>query len=440
MWKDKELQGAATGQVEKSIRQEDKKLKYVEAGELFQLNSKGDDVVPADGTAKEDVANKTLDAYVAPIVAKKINRHKRSVPSTKYKVPTVEVEAAERSSNPDFETYQDVMRCGGIGFVLMLVLAVIGVIVGVVVSTSGGTSSSSASGSTMTNSCGGTTKSSTKKKTTSTSSGSSSITSDPTSVSYSLADFAIGDWGSTVTQDSCCTRSSPYNDYDINADDSVANVMNQQAGDADVPPKIIISYGDNWYWTGINSDDGRDTRFTTTFEDKYDGNNIKTIPWANVLGNHDCSGPDYICSDLDDGTAACASSTELVTALKNKFSWQSMYSFGVSTSGVSIGIFNVDLGDADTHGSLQTCCECYGYACADDDTCDNISRGDDACCDNDADGGIQKESTSGITMYADYVENVWTYDGTEYGFFSLSIINVASVACNMKILYAIKID
>ncbi|KAF4316140.1 hypothetical protein BBO99_00008882 [Phytophthora kernoviae] len=292
----------------------------------------------------------------------------------------------------------------------------------------------------MTNSCGGTTKSSTKKKTTSTSSGSSSITSDPTTVSYSLADFAIGDWGSTVTQDSCCTRSSPYNDYDINADDSVANIMNQQAGDADVPPKIIISYGDNCYWTDINSDDGRDICFTTTFEDKYDGDNIKTIPWANVLGNHDYSGPDYICSDLDDGTATCASSTELVTALKNKFSWQSMYSFGVSTSGVSIGIFNVDLGDADTHGSSQTCCECYGYVCADDDTCDNISRGDDACCDNGAGGGIQKESNSGITTYADYVENVWTYDGTEYGFFSLSIINVAFVACNMKIPYAIKID
>ncbi|RLN51439.1 hypothetical protein BBJ29_008785 [Phytophthora kernoviae] len=34
--------------------------------------------------------------------------------------------------------------------------------------------------------------------------------------------------------------------------------------------------------------------------------------------------------------------------------------------------------------------------------------------DNGAGGGIQKESVSGITTYADYVENVWTYDGTEY--------------------------
>ncbi|KAG2502417.1 hypothetical protein JM18_009588 [Phytophthora kernoviae] len=81
----------------------------------------------------------------------------------------------------------------GIGFVLMFVLAVIAVIVGVVVSTSEGTSSSSVSGSTATDICGGTTKSSTKKKTMSTSIGSSNIASDPTSVSYSLTDVAIGD-------------------------------------------------------------------------------------------------------------------------------------------------------------------------------------------------------------------------------------------------------
>ncbi|KAG2524783.1 hypothetical protein JM18_005234 [Phytophthora kernoviae] len=419
---------------------------------------------------------------------------------------------------------------------VVVVLAVIGVIVGVVVGTSGsdsasttdGTSSGSSSGSTTTDSSGGTTKSSTKKKTTSTSSGSSSITSDPTSVTYSLAAFAIGDWGTTVTQDSCCTRSSTYNDYDINAEDIVADLMNQQAGDADVAPKIIISHGDNFYWTGINSDGGRDTRFTTTFEDKYDGDNIKTVPWVNVLGNHDYGGADYICSGSNDDTAACSSSTELVTALKNKFSWQStytspnddrwiledhfyVYSFEDSSSGVSIDIFNVDSGDADTHGALQTCCQCYGYAGDDDDACANVARGDDSCCggdtdmyddcmaqftewsddsrkqleanianstatwkvvnshyspyahyaeagmtewfniinatgvhlwlnghthgenhdyssslgvhfvDNGAGGGIQKESASGIPTYAeDYIENVWTYDGTEYGFFSLT--------------------
>ncbi|RLN45052.1 hypothetical protein BBJ29_003137 [Phytophthora kernoviae] len=34
-------------QVEESIRQEDKKLKYVEAEQLFQLDSKGDNVAPS---------------------------------------------------------------------------------------------------------------------------------------------------------------------------------------------------------------------------------------------------------------------------------------------------------------------------------------------------------------------------------------------------------
>lgn len=420
---------------------------------------------------------------------------------------------------------------------VVVVLAIVGVIVGVVVgtggsssaSTSDGASSSSASGSSATtDSSGGTTKSSSKKTSTSTSSGSTTITSDPTSVSYSLAAFAIGDWGTTVTQDSCCTRSSTYNDYDIVAEDVVANVMNQQAAASELTPKVVISHGDNFYWTGINSDDGRDTRFTTTFEDKFDGSNIKTIPWVNVLGNHDYGGADYICSDSNDGTAACSSSTELVTALKNKFSWQStytspnddrwiledhfyVYTITDSTSGVSIDIFNVDSGDASTHGAQQTCCQCYGYAGDDDDTCDNIARGDDACCggdtdmyddcmaqftewsddsrtqlaanianstatwkvvnshyspyahydesgmdkwfeiingtgvhlwlnghthgenhdyssslgvhfvDNGAGGGIQMESASGIPTYAeDYVENLWSYGGTEYGFFSLT--------------------
>ncbi|ETM46010.1 hypothetical protein L914_09045 [Phytophthora nicotianae] len=418
---------------------------------------------------------------------------------------------------------------------VVVVCAVVGVIVGVVMTSGSSSSTSSTDGVDASSSDSSSraytsdgTASSTKKTTKSNKSGSSSITSDPTSVTYSLSAFAIGDWGTTVSQDSCCTRSSTYNDYDINAEDIVANLMNQQAGSADVAPKIIISHGDNFYWTGINSDDGRDTRFTTTFEEKYDGENIKTIPWVNVLGNHDYGGADYICSDSGDGTAACSDSDELVTALKNKFSWQSTYTspnddrwiledhFYVYTiedadSGVSIDIFNVDSGDADTHGAMQTCCQCYGYAGDDDDTCDNVSRGDDACCggdtdmydecmaqftewsddsrtqlaanianstatwkivnshynpyahyaeagmqewfdiingsdvhlwlnghthgenhdyssslgvhfvDNGAGGGIQKESASGIPTYAeDYVENLWVYDGTEYGFFSLT--------------------
>ncbi|POM69975.1 Hypothetical protein PHPALM_13683, partial [Phytophthora palmivora] len=305
---------------------------------------------------------------------------------------------------------------------VVVVLAIVGVIVGVVVtkdsssstSTSDGTSSGSTSSGSTTTSSGGTTKSSSSTKKTSTSSGSSTITSDPTSVTYSLAAFAIGDWGTTVTQDSCC-QSSGYTDYDINAENVVANVMNQQAADAEVAPKVVIGHGDNFYWSGINSEDGRDSRFTTTFEDKFDGDNIKTIPWVNVLGNHDYGGADYICSS-GDNTAKCSDSTELVTALKNKFSWQSgytspnddrwiledhfyVYTIEDSTSGVSIDIFNIDSNDADSHGAQETCCQCYGYAGDDDDTCDNISRGDDACCGGDTD--MYDACVDQLTSWAD---------------------------------------
>ncbi|GMF16520.1 unnamed protein product [Phytophthora lilii] len=416
---------------------------------------------------------------------------------------------------------------------VVVVMSIVGAIVGVVVSrdssdsasTSAGTAGSGNSGAdATTGSYSGNGKVSTSKRSTG---NASTITSDPTSATYSVAAFAIGDWGTTVTQGSCCSRSSTFNDYDINAEDVVANVMNQQAGKADVPPKCVIGHGDNFYWNGINSADGRDSRFTTTFEGKFDGLNIKTIPWVNVLGNHDYGGADYICNS-GDSAAKCSSSDELMTALKNKYSWQATYTspnddrwvledhFYVytvedSASGVSIDIFNVDSGDADSHGAMEVCCQCYGYAEGNDATCKNIARGDDDCCggdtdmfdkcfaqftawsddsrkqleanianstatwkvvnshyspyahydqdgmekwfkiikdtgvhlwlnghthgenhdysstlgvhfvDNGAGGGIQKESASGIPPYAkDYVENLWTYDGQEYGFFSLT--------------------
>jgi len=68
--------------------------------------------------------------------------------------------------------------------------------------------------------------------------------------------------------------------------------MDTQAAAAEAAPKVIISHGDNFYWGGIYSDEGRDTRFTTTFEEKYTGSNIKSVPWVNVLGNHDYGGAD----------------------------------------------------------------------------------------------------------------------------------------------------
>ncbi|GMF50976.1 unnamed protein product [Phytophthora fragariaefolia] len=416
---------------------------------------------------------------------------------------------------------------------VVVLCAVVGAIVGVLVATKSSSSSTSSEESGTAGSASGTSggSSTSKKSSTTTGSGSSAVTStvtsDPTSVTYSLAAFAIGDWGTTVTKDSCCTRSETYNNFDIVAEDVVSSLMNTQAGSADVKPKCIMSHGDNFYWTGINSEDGRDSRFTTTFEGKFDGDNLAGIPFVNVMGNHDYGGASYICSD-GDNNAKCSSSDDLVTALENKFKWQQEYTspnddrwvlkdhFYVHTiedadSGVSIDIFNVDSGDADVHAAQQVCCQCYGYSNGDDESCNSVARGDDYCCGGDTDmydacfdkftewsddsrsqlaekvkssnatwkivnshyspsvhyaetgmkkwfdildgsgihawvyghthgekhdysellgvhfvengagGGIQKESASGITTYAaDYVSNVWTYTGDEYGFFSLT--------------------
>ncbi|KAG2809242.1 hypothetical protein PC112_g16596 [Phytophthora cactorum] len=138
---------------------------------------------------------------------------------------------------------------------IVVLCAVVGAIVGVLVATKSDSSSTSseesanASGSTSSGSSGGT-SSSTSKKSSNSSTGSSSVTatvtSDPTSVTYSLAAFAIGDWGTTVTKDSCCTRSETYNNFDVVAEDVVSSLMNTQAGDADVKPKAILSHGDEY--------------------------------------------------------------------------------------------------------------------------------------------------------------------------------------------------
>ncbi|KAG7375667.1 hypothetical protein PHYPSEUDO_000293 [Phytophthora pseudosyringae] len=126
---------------------------------------------------------------------------------------------------------------------VVAILAIAGVIVSVVVSNVSSRSASTSDGKSA--------------------SGSGQAAPNPPAATYLLVAFAVGDWGTTTTQSSCCSQS------------------------ATVAPKIAISLGDNFYWNGINSADGRDSRFTSTFEDKYDGLNIKTLPWVNVLGNHD---------------------------------------------------------------------------------------------------------------------------------------------------------
>ncbi|KAG7396441.1 hypothetical protein PHYBOEH_002258 [Phytophthora boehmeriae] len=225
------------------------------------------------------------------------------------------------------------------------------------------------------------------------------VTSDPASAAYTVSAFAIGDWGTTTYKSSCCSRADSHNNYDINAEDIVASLMNTQAGNSAVKPKAIIGHGDNFYWTGINSLEGRDSRFTTTFEEKFDGANLKGIPWVNVLGNHDYGGASYVCNNGDD-PARCENTEALLQGIDNKFKWQSEYTspndnrwvlsdhFYVyriedQASGVSVEIFNVDSNDADVHGAMQVCCQCYGYSNGDSATCRNVARGHEFCTGGD---------------------------------------------------------
>ncbi|KAF1778426.1 Metallo-dependent phosphatase-like [Phytophthora cactorum] len=200
--------------------------------------------------------------------------------------------------------------------------------------------------------------------------------SDPATAKYSVSVFGIGDWGATTYKGSCCGSNS--NNYDLNSQEVVATLMNIEAG-ASLKPKAVLAHGDNFYWNGINYLAERDGRFAASFESKYDGDNIKSVPWVAVMGNHDYGGSDYICSS-GDKLVPCNNTAELFQGLENKFKWQSEYTspndnrwamdgrFYVHrvkdpATGVSIDIFNVDTNDND-HGKY-----CFGGDKAMFDTC-----------------------------------------------------------------------
>ncbi|KAE9264396.1 hypothetical protein PR003_g32816, partial [Phytophthora rubi] len=213
---------------------------------------------------------------------------------------------------------------------------------------------------------------------------------------YTVSAFAIGDWGSTTDRGSCC--GGTFNNFDLHAQEVVGMLMDKQA--AVSKPKAVLGHGDSFYWTGIDSLEGRDARFQTTYESKYSGANIKNVDWVNVMGNHDYGGANYVCN-VGDHLVRCNSTQEMLQGLQNKFSYQSTYKspnnnrwhlndrFYVHriedrASGVSIDIFNVDMNDADIAGSHGVCCQCYGYAPSNDNGgCGGIARGDKYCCGGD---------------------------------------------------------
>ncbi|OWY94139.1 Calcineurin-like phosphoesterase [Phytophthora megakarya] len=221
---------------------------------------------------------------------------------------------------------------------------------------------------------------------------STTLASDPESAQYTLSAFATGDWGATTYKGSCC--GSNGNNYDLNAQEIVATLMDMEAGNS-MKPNIFLGHGDSFYWNGINGLEGRDARFAASFEAKYDGDNIKYVPWLNVMGNHDYGGADYICIN-DEKMVQCNNTKELLQGLTNKLKWQAEYTspnddrwhmddhFYVyrvenPASGVSIDIFNVDTNDADYHGANRTCCQCYGYAKEDNSGCKTVTRGNKYC-------------------------------------------------------------
>ncbi|KAE8954273.1 hypothetical protein PR002_g32129, partial [Phytophthora rubi] len=91
---------------------------------------------------------------------------------------------------------------------------------------------------------------------------SNGATTDPAKAKYTVSAFAIGDWGSTTDRGSCC--GGTFNNFDLHAQEVVGMLMDKQA--AISKPKAVLGHGDSFYWTGIDSLEGRDARFQTTYE------------------------------------------------------------------------------------------------------------------------------------------------------------------------------
>ena len=79
--------------------------------------------------------------------------------------------------------------------------------------------------------------------------------------------YVIGDWG----------RKGKHHQR------NVAEAMDKCA--ALVPPEFIISTGDNFYTFGVKST--KDKLWKKSYENIYNGANIKSTDWYPVLGNHD---------------------------------------------------------------------------------------------------------------------------------------------------------
>ncbi|KAJ0391771.1 hypothetical protein P43SY_002883 [Pythium insidiosum] len=236
--------------------------------------------------------------------------------------------------------------------------------------------------------------------------------SDPDKATPAFTMLAIGDWGATTDKPgSCCNKyrktdpDSLEMKIDYWAQINVAEILAQSA--AELKPSRIIGHGDNLYWNGAGPDDIQ-YRMETTFESVYDQPALASVPWINVLGNHDYGGSEFICGDKDYNFRECKSTEEMLKYLDLKFSLQQKYKSPnndrwqlrdhyyvetVEKGDVSVDIYNIDTNLADSHGAMQICCQCYGYvskkklpeaeAKALGKTCNDQKPGDELCAGGD---------------------------------------------------------
>ncbi|KAF0695608.1 Aste57867_13589 [Aphanomyces stellatus] len=248
-----------------------------------------------------------------------------------------------------------------------------------------------------------------------------SPTSDPETGVPALTMLAIGDWGSTTGKvsgssldtagdpGSCCKTygGSGENANKVNpnkarikvdyfAQQYVATILAQSAGQLKPKPARVIGHGDNIYWDGAGPDDIA-YRMEETFEKKYSQPELAGIKWVNVAGNHDIGGSEYICGEKDGAFRECKDTAEMLKYLDQKFDIQAKYkspnadrwlmkdhyyveSVSSADGSVSVDIFNLDTNHADSHGLQQVCCQCYGYSRKSGKKCTGNELPGDANC------------------------------------------------------------